>query len=341
MIFKINTNAASTLLFLFLMGSFGCDQPVKEQSKEKEPEDPLSSWNAGPAKKSIIDFVETTTSEGSFFIPKKDRIVVFDNDGTLWSEQPMYFQFYFAMDRVRKMAPEHPEWKNKQPFKAVLENDLNALKSTGIEGLLTMLMTTHAGMTTEEFQKIAKNWIDTAQHPKTGKHFKEMVYQPMLELLDYLRSNGFKTYIVSGGGVDFMRVFTEEVYGIPPNQVIGSRNKVSFEIRNGIPSLVKLPELDFIDDKNGKPIAIHHIIGKKPVAAFGNSDGDLPMLQWTGSGPGKRLMAFIHHTDSEREWAYDRNSSIGKLDKGLDEALDKGWIVVDIKKDWIKIYPFE
>jgi phosphoglycolate phosphatase-like HAD superfamily hydrolase len=339
MISKIHFPPVAILIFLF--GILGCDPKTNEPSKERTAEDPLPSWNAGPAKNSIVEFIESSTSEGPSFIPEMNRIIVFDNDGTLWSEQPMYFQFLFALHRIREMAPVHPEWKDKQPFKAVLENDLETLKSIGMEGLLTMLMTTHAGMTTQEFQKIASNWMDTARHPTTGKRFKEMVYQPMLELLTYFRSNGFKTYIVSGGGVDFMRVFTQEVYGIPPEQVIGSRNKILFEYRDGDPYLVKLPELDFIDDGNGKPIAIHHIIGKKPVAAFGNSDGDLPMLQWTASGEGKRLMVYIHHTDAEREWAYDRESHIGKLNKGLDEATEKGWTVVDMKKDWNKIFPVE
>ena len=302
----------------------------------------LPSWNNGNAKQSIVDFVNDVTKEGSAnFVKPEDRIVVFDNDGTLWSEQPYYFQLQFALDRIKAMAPDHPEWNSTQPFKGVLENDTKTVIKSGMKGLMEIIMTSHAGMTTTEFDKIVTDWINTAKHPKTNKLYKEMVFQPMLELLDYLRANGFKTYIVSGGGIDFMRPWVEEVYGIPSEQVIGSSGKTKFEIREGKPVLLKLPEIDFIDDKEGKPVGINKFIGKKPVAAFGNSDGDLQMLQWTDGGDGKRLMVFIHHTDAEREWAYDRESNIGKFDKGLDEANEKGWTVVDMKNNWKKIYPFE
>jgi hypothetical protein len=308
--------------------------------KEQKDTDPLPSWNESPSKNAIIDFVEATTGSGSeSFIPEKDRITVFDNDGTLWSEQPIYFQVAFAMDRVKEMSDDHPEWQTEQPFKALLEGDVKTALAGGEEALLEIIMSSHSGMTTKEFEQTVKDWINSAFHPKTGKLYKEMVYQPMLEVLNYLRENGFKTFIVSGGGIDFMRPWTEEVYGIPPDQVVGSSGKVKFEFINGQPVLLKLPEINFIDDKEGKPVGIHQFIGKKPIAAFGNSDGDLAMLQWTAAGEGKQLMVYIHHTDTEREWAYDRESHIGKLDKGLDEAHEKGWTVVDMKNDWKVIYP--
>jgi len=326
-------------LFIFALLCSCTQQP---DQKNVQQGDPLPSWNEGPSKQAIINFVKETTYSGSeSFIPAKERIVVFDNDGTLWSEQPMYFQFIFAIDRIKQMAPQHPEWNEIQPFIAVLENNMETVKKSGIEGLLTLTMATHSGMSIEEFEKIVKEWINTARHPKTGKLYREMVFQPMLEVLDYLRATGFKTYIVSGGGIDFMRVLTEEVYGIPPEQVIGSYGKYKFEVKDGLTEIVKLPEIDFIDDKEGKPIAIHRFIGRRPVAAFGNSDGDLAMLKWTEAGAGTGLMVYIHHTDSDREWAYDRESHIGRLDKGLDEANEKGWIVVDMKSDWKYIYPHE
>jgi hypothetical protein len=284
---------------------------------------------------------EITNSAMESYIPEKERIVVFDNDGTLWSEQPIYFQFAFAMDRIKALAPQHPEWKTTQPFKALLEGDLKTALAGGEKAILEIVMATHSGMTTSEFEQIVKDWISTARHPKTGKLYKEMIFQPMLEVLDYLRENGFKTFIVSGGGIDFMRPWTEEVYGIPAEQVIGSSGKVKYEVMNEKPVLVKIPEINFIDDKEGKPVGIYQHIGKRPEAAFGNSDGDLAMLQWTAAGSGKSLMVYIHHTDADREWAYDRESHIGKLDKGLDEANAKGWTVVDMKNDWNKIYPFD
>jgi len=272
-------------------------------------------------------------------VPFAERIAVFDNDGTLWSEQPMYFQAFFAFDRVKALASEHPEWKEKQPFKAVLENDMKALAATGEKGALDLLMTTHAGMTAEEFEKIVKEWLANARHPRFNRPFNDVIYQPMLELLSYLRGNGFKTFIVSGGGIEFMRPWTEKVYGIPPEQVIGSSIKTKFELREGRPVLVRLPEVNFIDDGPGKPMGIHSHIGRRPIAAFGNSDGDLQMLQYTAAGEGLRFCLYVHHTDAEREWAYDRRSPIGRLDKGLDEAQGKGWTVVDMSKDWKEIYP--
>jgi len=315
--------------------------------KKLEKTDPLPSWNEGKSKQSIIDFVNDVTNEKSpNYVKPEDRIATFDNDGTLWSEQPYYFQLAFALDRIKAMAPDHPEWTSTQPFKAVLENDLKTIMESRMKGLMEIIMTSHAGMTTTEFEKIVTDWINTAKHPKTNKLYKEMVFQPMLELLEYLRANEFKTYIVSGGGIEFMRPWTEEVYGIPSEQVIGSSVKTRFEFIDGKPVLVRLPEIDFIDDKEGKPVGIHKFIGKRPIAAFGNSDGDLQMLQWTAATPdggqagdGKRLMLIVHHTDAEREWAYDRESHIGKLDKALDEANAKGWTVVDMKNDWNKIYP--
>lgn len=302
--------------------------------------DPLASWNDGKAKQSIIDFVaRVTKKESADFVPRPERIATFDNDGTLWSEKPMYFQLLFALDRVKTLAPEHPEWKNTEPFASLLEGDVKNALAGGEQAILEILMATHAGNTIEEFEQIASRWIATAKHPKTGRLYREMVYQPMLELLDYLRANGFKTYIVSGGGIEFMRPWSERVYGIPPEQVIGSSIKTKFELRDGIPVLVRLPEINFFDDGVGKPVGINQHIGRRPIAAFGNSDGDLQMLQWTTAGQGARLAVLIHHTDGDREWAYDRGSSIGGLDKGLDEAAAKGWLVVDMKQDWKVIYP--
>jgi len=303
--------------------------------------DPLASWNEGASKESIIDFVARVTTPGSAeFVPAPERIAVFDNDGCLWSEQPMYFQAFFIFDRIRALAPQHPEWRDKEPFASVLRGDVKAALAGGEHGLVEMAMATHAGMTSEEFDAIVRDWITTAKHPKTGRLYTEMVYQPMLELLDYLRANGFKTFIVSGGGIEFMRPWAERVYGSPPEQVIGSSIKTKFEMREGKPVLVRLPEINFVDDKAGKPVGIQMHIGRRPIAAFGNSDGDLQMLQWTAAGSGSRLCLYVHHTDGERERAYDRQSSIGRLDKGLDEAQAKGWTVVDMKTDWKRVYPF-
>ncbi len=328
-------NVVNCLAVFAILAAFGC-----ERQQQTTTADPLPSWNEGAIKQAIMNFVaEVTDKSNPNYVPPEERIAVFDNDGTLWSERPVYFQFYFAIDRVKALAPQHPEWKTTQPFKAVLENDPQALAASGEQGLMQLMMATHVGMTTAEFEQIVTEWINTAKHPTTGKLYTEMVFQPMLELLGYLRANGFKTYIVSGGGIEFMRPWTEEVYGIPPEQVVGSSIKTKFEMREDNPVLVRLPEIDFIDDKEGKPVGIHKFIGRRPIAAFGNSDGDLQMLQWTEAGEGKRLMLLVHHTDAEREWAYDRESPVGKLDKALDEATAKGWLVVDMKNDWKNIYP--
>ena len=304
--------------------------------------DPLPSWNEGKSKQEIVAFVNKVTKKGTAeFVPQEKRIATFDNDGTLWSEQPMYFQLFFAIDRVKELAPKHPEWQTTEPFASLLKGDVNNALSGGMESVGKIIMATHAGLSTEEFDKVVKDWISTAKHPVTNQPFTRMVYQPMLELLSYLRENGFKTYIVSGGGIEFMRAWTEEIYGIPPEQVVGSSIKTKFVVKNGKPLLIRLPELNFNDDKEGKPVAINLHIGRRPIASFGNSDGDLQMLQWTTSGDGPRFALYVRHTDSEREWAYDRESHIGRLDKGLDEAMEKGWTVVDMKKEWKIIYPFE
>ena len=321
-----------TLGFLLVFGSLATAQTV----------DSLPSWNDGKTKQSIIEFVAKVTEKRSpDFVPPAERIAVFDNDGTLWAEQPMYFQLLFALDRVKVLAPQHPEWTDKEPFASLLKGDVKGALAGGEHAILEIIMATHAGNTTEQFEKIVKDWISTAKHPTTKRHYTEMVYQPMLEVLAYLRAKGFKTFIVSGGGIEFMRPWSEKVYDVPPEQVIGSSIKVNFEIHEGTPVLVRLPEIDFIDDKEGKPVAIHQQIGRRPIAAFGNSDGDLQMLQWTTAGQGPRFALYIHHTDIEREWAYDRKSNIGRLDKGLDEAQAKGWTVVDMKQDWKVIYPHE
>lgn len=300
----------------------------------------LSSWNEGPAKDSILAFVADVTAEGGAnFVPPAERIAVFDNDGTLWSEKPLYFQLLFALDRVKALAPGHPEWDDQEPFASLLKGDFETALAGGEHALLEIVMATHAGTTTEEFEKIVKEWMATVRHPESGKLMTEMVFQPMLELLSYLRANGFKTYIVSGGGIEFMRPWTEAVYGIPPEQVIGSSIKTKLELKDGEPVLMRLPEIDFIDDKAGKPVGINKFIGRRPLLAFGNSDGDLQMLQWTAAGEGARFMGIVRHTDAEREWAYDRESSIGRLDKALDEAEAKGWVVVDMKKAWRVVYP--
>lgn len=302
----------------------------------------LASWNEGEAKQSILRFVESVTKEGSAdFVPVPERIAVFDNDGTLWGEQPMYFQLLFALDRIKALAPQHPEWNTQEPFASLLKGDVKAALAGGEHAILEIVMAAHSGITTDEFEQIARDWFASAKHPKTGKPYTEMIYQPMLELLDYLRANGFKTFIASGGGIEFVRVFSEQVYGIPPEQVIGSSGKMKFELKGDQMVLNKLPEVDFIDDKAGKPVAIQKHIGRRPIAAFGNSDGDLQMLQWTCAGPGPRFCLYVHHTDAEREWAYDRQSSIGRLDKGLEAAADSGWTVVEMKKDWNRVFAFE
>ena len=305
-----------------------------------EAADPLPSWNDGPARQSIIHFVErVTTASGPDFVPPDERIATFDNDGCLWSEKPVYFQLLFAIDRVKELTPKHPEWKIQQPFAAAIAGDHDALAESGMEGLAQLVMASHAGMTTDEFADIVGDWLKTAKHPRFDRPYTELVFQPMLELLDYLRANGFKTYIVSGGGIEFLRVFAEEVYGVPTEQVIGSSIRTKFESRDGVPAIVRLPEIDFIDDKEGKPIAINKFIGRRPLAAFGNSDGDLQMLEWTAAGQGPRFCLLVHHTDAEREWAYDRDSHVGRLDIGLREARKRGWTVVDMKEDWKTVYP--
>jgi phosphoglycolate phosphatase-like HAD superfamily hydrolase len=302
--------------------------------------DPLPSWNDTAPKQTIIAFVGKVTQRGSpSFLPPDERIATFDNDGTLWAEQPMYFQLFFALDRVKALAPQHPEWKTKEPFASLLKGDVNKALAGGDKSIAEIIMATHAGMTTEQFEKIAKDWIATARHPVTKRFYTEMVYQPMLELLAYLRANGFKTFIVSGGGIEFMRPWAERVYGIPPEQVVGSSVKTRFEMLDGKPALVRLPEINFIDDKAGKPVGINEHIGRRPIMAFGNSDGDLQMLQWTCIKREPSFCLYVHHTDAKREWAYDRKSSIGRLDKGLDAAKANGWTVVDMKNDWKTIYP--
>jgi hypothetical protein len=304
--------------------------------------DPLPSWNDGTSKKSITDFVAKVVKEGGpDFVPIADRVAVFDNDGTLWSEQPMYFQLAFALDHVKALAPEHPEWKDKQPFKAVLEGDLKTALAGGEHAIAQLVMASHARMTTEEFEAVVKEWLATAKHPKFNRPYTDLVYKPMVELLAYLRANGFKTYIVSGGGIEFMRPWVERVYGVPPEQVVGSSIKMKYELRDGKPVLIRLPEIDFIDDKAGKPVGIQKFIGRRPIAAFGNSDGDFEMLEWVTSASGPRFGLIVHHTDAEREWAYDRQSHVGKLSRGLDEAPQRGWTVVDMRADWSTIYAFE
>ncbi len=302
--------------------------------------DPLPSWNDGPAKQSIITFVEKVTTPGSpDFVPVPERIATFDNDGTLWCEKPLPVQLYFVLDRVKALAPQHPEWKTKEPFASLLKGDLKGAMAGGDRALLEIIIATHTGMTTVEFEQIVKDWIATAKHPKTGKLYTQMAYQPMLEVLAYLRANGFKTFVVSGGGIEFMRPWMEQAYGIPPEQVVGSSVKTKFELRDGQPVIVRLPELNFNDDKGGKPVGINQHIGRRPIAAFGNSDGDLQMLQYTCAGNGTRFCLYVHHDDAEREYAYDRKDTLARLDKGLDEAATKGWTVVSMKDDWKTVFP--
>lgn len=304
--------------------------------------DPLPSWNDGTTKTAIVDFVEKVTHKGSpDFVEESQRIATFDNDGNLWAEQPVYFQLIYAIDQVKKMAPQHPEWKTEEPFASILKGDRRKVMASGKEGLMKILAATHANMTAEEFQSNVRDWLNTAKHPKTGQPYNKMVYQPMLELLDYLRANGFKTFIVSGGGVDFMRVFAEQTYGIPPDQVVGSSIKAKYEVRDGKPVIIKLPEINLVDDKEGKPVGIHQYIGQRPIFAAGNSDGDYQMMEWTTAGDGPRFGLLLHHTDGDREWAYDRKSHIGQLNKGLDDAGEKGWTVIDMKNDWKVIFPFD
>jgi hypothetical protein len=308
-----------------------------------QPPDGLPSWNDGPAKASIVAFVHAVTDRASKdFVAPAERIAVFDNDGTLWTEQPIYVQLAFALDRVKALAPKHPEWKTKQPFKAALEGDLKALAATGQKGIMELVLATHAGMTTDEFARLVEDWLAVARHPRFKRPYTDLVYQPMIELLGYLRENGFKTYIVSGGGIEFMRPWTERVYGVLPEQVIGSSVATRFQARaERAPVLRREPKIDFVDDGPGKPVGINKFIGRRPLLAFGNSDGDHQMLQWTAAGTGPRFAGLVHHTDREREWAYDRKSSVGRLDKALDEATARGWTVVSMKADWKKIFAFE
>jgi hypothetical protein len=320
--------ATATALFLFCTTSTA------------HPADPLPSWNDGKSKQSIVAFVEKVTTNGSpDFVAPDNRIATFDNDGTLWAEQPMYFQLLFALERVKTLAPQHPEWKDQEPFASLLEGDVKGALAGGEHAIGEIVMATHSDMTTDEFDREVSKWIATARHPITRRLYTEMLYQPMLELLAYLRANGFRTFIVSGGGIDFMRPWTEKVYGIAPDQVVGSSGKLKFEVRDGKSVLVKLPELNFVDDKDGKPVGIQQHIGQRPIAEFGNSDGDQQMLEWTAAGSGARFALLVHHDDADREWAYDRQSHIGQLDKAWDEAVAKSWTVVSMKDDWRVIYP--
>ncbi len=329
----LTTAATSSILFAPALPSF---------SRAQAQTDPLPSWNDGATKQAIIDFVARITQQGGpDFVPPAERIATFDNDGTLWVEHPMYTQLAFALDRVKAMAPMHPEWADKQPFKAVLDGDMKTLAEAGEQGMAELVMTTHAGMTTEEFQKIVTDWLATARHPRFKRAYTELAYQPMIELLAFLRANGFKTFIVSGGGIEFMRPWTERVFGVPPEQVVGSSIKTKFQMRDGQPELFRLPEVNFIDDGAGKPVGINEFIGRRPIATFGNSDGDLEMLQWTTMSGGARLGLLVHHTDAEREYAYDRDTPFGRLDKALDAAAPNKWVVADMKNDWKRIFAFE
>jgi len=324
---------------LFILFLSGC---ASTPQVEVATIDPLPSWNNGQPKQQIIEFVEKVSTPGSEqFVPIEKRIATFDNDGTLWAEQPAYFQLFFILDRIKSLAPQHPEWKATQPFKAVLENDMHTVHAGGEKALLKLAMAAQAGMTVLEFERIVTDWLATARHPTTGKRYKQMVYQPMLEVLDYLRANGFKVFIVSGGGLEFMRPWSQAVYGIPPDQVVGSSSETRYEVRNGVPEIIRLPKIHFINDKETKPVAINRFIGQRPILAFGNSDGDYQMIEWATAGAGPRLGLFVHHTDSKREWAYDRESSIGRLNRGLDDAESHHWVIVDMARDWQLIYPYE
>jgi haloacid dehalogenase-like hydrolase len=335
-------NRRALLSALAVLPVSGSLLPMSARAQTSASGGTLPSWNDGAMKQAILNFVAAVTQEGSpNFVPPAERIATFDNDGTLWVEHPMYIQLAFALDRVKALAPLHPEWKNTQPFKAALEGDMKTLAEAGEHGMAELVMATHAGMTTEEFQKIVIDWFATARHPRFKRSYTELSYQPMIELLAYLRANGFKTFIVSGGGIEFMRPWTERVYGVPPEQVVGSSIKTQFQMRDGRPELFRLPELNFIDDKAGKPVGINEFIGRRPIAAFGNSDGDIEMLQWTTMSGGVRLGLIVHHTDAEREYAYDRDTPFGRLDKGLDAAAVNKWVVVDMKNDWKRIFAFE
>jgi len=300
----------------------------------------LPSWNEGPTRQSIVDFVDRVTDPASpDYVTPSERIAVFDNDGNLWAEQPLYFQLLFALDRVRAMADDHPEWRETEPLRAIIEDDRGALASIGEHELVEIVMATHAGLTIDEFDAIVAEWLATATHPRFGVPFTELVYQPMLELLSYLRNNEFKTFIVSGGGMDMIRSFAERVYGIPPEQVVGSAGELEFALVEGVPTLTKTPGINFVDDKAGKPVGIRRFIGRRPILASGNSNGDLQMLQYTAPGDRVALGLILHHDDGEREWAYDRASHVGRLDAALEEAPERGWTVISMKNDWKKVFP--
>ncbi len=303
-------------------------------------EAPLPSWNDGPNKKAIIDFVaEVTDPDSESFVPPAERLAVFDNDGTLWAEKPVYFQLLYAIDRVKELAPDHPEWKTTQPFQAVLEGDMESLKKSGEKGILQLIMATHAGLSTDEFNQAVRAWMDSAIHPEKKVSYLALIYQPMLELMEYLRANEFEVFIVSGGGIDFIRVVSEELYGIPPQNVVGSSIAAEYKVVDGQPTITKLPKINFIDDKEGKPVGLHQHLGRRPILAGGNSDGDFQMLEWSTAGDGKRLGLLIHHDDADGEWAYDRETHVGKLDRGLDEAKERGWLLVSMKDDWNTVFP--
>jgi phosphoglycolate phosphatase-like HAD superfamily hydrolase len=330
---QLTARLFNPLLFVLLLCSLLASPAVA---------DPLPSWNEGATKQSLLAFVAGATTPGTrTFVPSEQRIAVFDNDGTLWSEKPIYFQFMFALDRIRQLAPQHPEWQTEQPFKAVLEGDMVAIKASGKKGMVTIIMTALGDATTDQFAQLVSDWIVTAQHPKLKRPYTDLVFQPMLEVLTYFRANGFKTYIVSGGSLEFMRPWAQQVYGIPPEQVVGSRTELKFELVDEKYQLVQQSAIGFMNDKAGKPVAIHQHVGRRPLATFGNSDGDLQMLQWTAAGEGQPYMMLVHHTDAEREWAYDRKSTVGHLDKALDKALDQNWNIADMQKDWKVIYPFQ
>lgn len=330
----------SMKLNLCILTLFALTLMILSSVTASQSQNPLPSWNDGPNKQAIIEFVTKTTDQNqASFIPPARRIATFDNDGTLWSEQPLYFQAIYIFDRIKELAPEHPEWQHKEPYASVLNGDSKSALAGGKQALLEMLMGTHAAVTASEFSESVADWLASARHPDSGKPYTAMVYKPMLELLDYLRDNDFKVFIVSGGGTDFLRVFAEEVYGVPPEQVVGSSLKAKYGIRNGLPVIVKQAEVDFIDDKAGKPVGIHHYIGRRPILAVGNSDGDFEMLEWTSAGEGPSLAMILHHDDAEREWAYDRESHIGRLVRGLDEGPQRGWKIISMKNDWNLIYP--
>jgi len=334
--------ASWTVLSLFVVACRPSEGPSSAPPSVSlpTPVDPLPSWNAGAARTAIVEFVRAVTSQGGpDFVPVPQRIATFDNDGTLWSEQPMYFQFLFVVDRVRGMAADHPEWKIREPFKSAIAGDMKGILAAGEKGIVQMLLATHTGLTIDEFDAVVREWLTTARHPASKRPYTQMTYQPMVEVLSYLRANGFKTFIVSGGGTEFMRPWVEQAYGIPPEQVVGSRGKLKYELRNGKPGLFKLPEPELVDDGPGKPVGIAQMIGRRPIAAFGNSDGDFEMLEYVTTGPGRRLGMIVHHTDAEREWAYDRGSPIGKLERGLDEAGQRGWVLIDMKQDWKTVHP--